>query len=427
VGAEDPLYENAAALQSRIPELDTDYDKAYGMLDKASATAGRVSEMDPIYAKSRGLIDTATGMAGRVSELDPIYQRGQGILAETAGPWNPTPYLNPYTEEVEKRSISNAQRSLDQNLMAAGDRARKAGAFGGSASAVEKGVLASEGVRGIGDLSAELRRAGYDKATADMLADRELKQKTAAGMFAGAESQGKGYLDASGRMVDAAGNLVAGAEAQGKGYLDASGRMVDAAGNVIAGAGQQGKGWLDAASGYLDTAKNRQASVLSDVTAMQGAGKEEAAHRQDLIDAAKARFQEKQDYPLEKLNLRLAALGMSPYGKTTSSTKTGTSEQQGPDFATMGLGLLQLLPMLGISDRTVKKDIIEMEKDDSTGLPVYSYRYKGEDSSAPKTVGPMAQDVEKKFPGAVHEIGGKKFVHQGILSGVRKRHARRAA
>jgi hypothetical protein len=104
VGAEDPLYEKCGALQSRIPELDTDYDKAYGMLDKASTTAGRVSEMDPIYAKSRGLIDTATGMAGRVSELDPIYQRGQGILAETAGPWNPTPYLNPYTEEVEKRS-----------------------------------------------------------------------------------------------------------------------------------------------------------------------------------------------------------------------------------------------------------------------------------------------------------------------------------
>ena len=318
VGAEDPLYENSAALLSRTPELDTQYNKAYGILDKAN------------------------------------------------GPWDPTGYLNPYTAEVEDRSISNAQRALNQQLMTQGDKARKAGAFGGSASGVERGVLAAEGARGIGDLSAELRRAGYDKATADMLADRAGMRDTAAG--------------------------------------------------IISGAGAQQKGWLDTASGYLDTAEGRQKSVLSDVTAMQASGATEQAHRQALIDAEKAKWQERRDAPIENLNLRLAALGMSPYGKTETATKTGTSEEKGPDFATLGLGLLQFLPMLaGLSDRRDKKDITELGVDPETGLKTYSYRFKDENENSPKTVGPMAQEVERKYPDMVAEVGGHKIVHRGLL------------
>lgn len=320
VGAQDPLFKNAAAIQGRA-----------------------------------------------ATELDPLYAKAQGILSGVAdSPWDPTSYLNPYTAEVEQRSIANAERSLDRSLMELGDKARKSGAFGGSASAVEKAVLASEGVRGIGDLSAELRRAGYDKATSDLIADREQKRATAT--------------------------------------------------DIMSGAATQGRGWLDSATGMLATAAERGKSVLGDVSAMFAAGDQEQAQRQALIDADMEKFGEKRDKQLDKLNVLLASLGMSPYGKTETTVKTGTSEQQGPDFATMGLGIAQmLLPML--SDRRDKKDIEFLHEDEETGIPIFSYRYKDAPEGSPKVVGPMAQDIKKKFPKAVVNVGGHEVVFPaGILA-----------
>jgi hypothetical protein len=39
-----------------------------------------------------------------------------------------------------------------------------------------------------------------------------------------------------------------------------------------------------------------------------------------------------------------------------------------------------------------------------------AFRYKGDPKSYPKVVGPMAQDVQKKYPGLVTKIGGKKAI-----------------
>ena len=58
----------------------------------------------------------------------------------------------------------------------------------------------------------------------------------------------------------------------------------------------------------------------------------------------------------------------------------------------------------------MKKDIEKLGKDPDTGLTMYAYRYKTDPKTYPKSVGPMAQEVEKKFPGSVVEIGGKKVV-----------------
>jgi hypothetical protein len=61
------------------------------------------------------------------------------------------------------------------------------------------------------------------------------------------------------------------------------------------------------------------------------------------------------------------------------------------------------------SDKRDKTDITPLGKD-KTGKMVYSYRYKGDSKSYPKTVGYMAQDIEKEDPSAVHEINGHKVV-----------------
>jgi len=325
---------------------------AYNLLKK------NIGAQDPLYKDAYNL------QARAATENDPIYARAQGILADTAKPWDPTPYLNPYITNVEDRVISNANRQLTGQLQTVDDKAKAANAFGSSKAGVERAVLGAEGTRHIGDLSAELRKAGFDKATADLVADRTGRQNAAAGM--------------------------------------------------MTGAGAQNKGWLDAAQGILGTAEGRQGSVMKDFTALMGAGADEQKYNQSKIEADREKWQDKWDYPTQQLNTLLASLGMSPYGKTEHTEKEGTSEQGGTDWASTGLGVLSILASL--SDRRDKTDIKDLGEENEYGLPLYAYRYKGDPKTYPKVVGPMAQDAEKKYPKLVKEIGGHKVVATGLLS-----------
>jgi hypothetical protein len=83
-------------------------------------------------------------------------------------------------------------------------------------------------------------------------------------------------------------------------------------------------------------------------------------------------------------------------------------------------GAAQLLPMF-LSDKSEKTDIKKIGKDEDTGLNLYSYRYKGDPKTYPKTVGPMAQEVEKKFPEMVKEVAGRKAVDGNFLMGMMRK------
>jgi hypothetical protein len=141
---------------------------------------------------------------------DPLYNRASDIYGQTAGPLDINKYLNPYTNEVEQRAIGNANTSLDQQLRGVNDAAQKASAFGGSRQAVESGVTRAQGVRNIGDLTAQLRQQGFNTATQTALADRSGLQGTAAGLsnLAGAQ-QGS-------RLANIQGLLTAGQQDKGQ-------------------------------------------------------------------------------------------------------------------------------------------------------------------------------------------------------------------
>jgi len=69
------------------------------------------------------------------------------------------------------------------------------------------------------------------------------------------------------------------------------------------------------------------------------------------------------------------------------------------------------------SDERVKKDVEKVGKLDGHNL--YRYRYKDEPGNAPKHVGVMAQEAEKKRPDAVADLGdGVKRVNYGSLFGM---------
>jgi hypothetical protein len=80
--------------------------------------------------------------------------------------------------------------------------------------------------------------------------------------------------------------------------------------------------------------------------------------------------------------------------------------------AAQGAGLMNALGTIGgaaiiASDRRLKTDIKKVGKTES-GLPIYTYKYKGDNKTQ---MGVMAQDVEKKNPEAVSEVGGYKAVN----------------
>lgn len=381
-------------IKNNIGNLDQYFSKASGVLDKAGGyqdtaagyfnkAGSTLDQTAPLYDKATGAFDKAGG----------IYDEAGNIYKGTAGDLDINKYLNPYTQEVENRAVANANTALDQNLLKVADASRRAGAFGGSRGEIESAVARAEGTRGIGDLTAQLRKAGIDFATNTAIQDRAGKQAAAAGLLgvgSGVQGTGTGYLNTAAGLRDTA----AGYGSAGSGFLGAS----NAAGQT--------------ASGYLNTAAGQGAANTADISNLLMGGASEQAQSQKEIDAKMKQFYEKRDYPLEQLNTRLAALGMSPYGRTETTNKTATSENK-MDWATVGLGVLKTLPALvAMSDRNTKTDIEKLSDGD---IPLYAYRYKNDPKTYPKVVGPMAQDIQKKYPSAVKKVGKNLVVDYSNL------------
>jgi hypothetical protein len=257
-------------------------------------------------------------------------------------------YMNPYLDQVEARAVNNANTAFKNNLNTIGDTAISAGAFGGSRQGVAEGVAAAENARQIGDMSAQIRSDGFN---------------TAAGL-----------------MADDANRNLQGEQLK----LGAAGQLGDLA-------------------NASNTMSNQNSALLSAL------GQSQQQTNQQQLQETYAKWKEQQDYPLQALNLRLAALGATPYGGTQSQTTTGGG---GGNTAMSAIGgVLGILPFLGgLSDERDKTDIEELGTDPETGLKIYAYRYQGDPKNTPKVVGPMAQEVEKKFPGSVREIGGHKII-----------------
>ena len=73
-------------------------------------------------------------------------------------------------------------------------------------------------------------------------------------------------------------------------------------------------------------------------------------------------------------------------------------------------GFAAAAPLM-LSDRRLKTDIEKVGKTNA-GLPIYTYKYKGDNKTQ---MGVMAQDVEKKTPKAVKEVGGFKAVNYALV------------
>lgn len=108
-------------------------------------------------------------------------------------------------------------------------------------------------------------------------------------------------------------------------------------------------------------------------------------------------------------SVALAGLGSNSTGQGTSTQTSNPSWLDTLSGATSlgGKWLSGAGSLFALSDERAKTDIAPVGKL-LDGQTVYSYRYKG----SPRTeLGLLAQDVERRDPGAVAEIGGLKHVN----------------
>lgn len=271
-------------------------------------------------------------------------------------------YMNPYIDNVESKSLAALNDSRIQALMGNSDAAAAAGAFGGSRHGIVDAVTNSETAKNAGLLSAQLRSDAFNNA------------------------QDAAYKDITGKYTSDVGNRDADYNAQ-LARLEAM---------------QSG------AQGILSSTDSKQAADMQQFAGLLQGGSLKQAQQQKELDALKAKWDDKQNYGAEKLNLRLSALGMSPYGKTESTDKTVDPASSGTDWAQAGMGIFSLL--MGLSDDDTKTDKERVGKLPGTDLDLYAYRYKKDPKTYPKVVGIMASDVAEKIPGAVKEIDGRRIV-----------------
>lgn len=367
--------------ETRLPQWVEDFSKAN--INMAGQVA---SQLTPPYAGPR-VADLNAGqdialdaVSGNLGSTNPAFANAmsgaQGIMgfdpstvsARSFLDGNIGAYMSPYTQNVENQALARLDDQRRIALNRTGDQAASAGAFGGSRHGVMEGVTNAEAAREAGMLSANLRDQAYRQGLAAMESDFS--------------------RDMAAQQLNQAAGL-----AGGDLRLRGAGMLGD-----LAGAGQN--------------------AFLQGSQAALAAGNQRQAQTQLGYDADMARYNELRGYPIEQLDIRLNALGMTPYGQSGSQT-TPLQSNYGMSAIGGALAGAQLAGMTGLSSGwgalggaalgllSDERDKTDVEK---LGDGMYAYRYKGDPKSYPKVVGPMAQEVEKKHPDRVMTVGGRKVI-----------------
>jgi len=279
------------------------------------------------------------------------------------------PYMDPYTQSVINTTLPlmQQQNALSQNQAA--NQANSANAFGGSRQGVQQGVAQAQGALNIGNMAANLNNQNFQQAQAAATGDISRN-------LAAQQSNQQANQANINSLIQAAGGL----------------------------------------GGLGNAAQTNQRQQFLELST---AGAQQQQQAQNQINANMNQFNAANAYPGQQLGVLQSALGMTPYGSTTMGSSTGQQQQTTtPSLMSditaglSGLGSLAgaggpLASLFG-SDRGLKTDVQKVGVHQPTGLPLYSYRYKGDPKSYPKITGPMAEDAMQVAPHTVRTVG----VHQ---------------
>jgi hypothetical protein len=295
-----------------------------------------------------------------------LGQTPASIKAGQVGDTNLSKYMDPYTQSVINSSLPIMQQQLGQSLAANAGTAAQTGAFGGSRFGVQQGTAQAQGALGMANMAAGLNQANFNQAQAAATGD--INRTLTADQSNQQAQQAKINSD-----IQAASGLNQGAQLGGQ---------------------------------LAQNAYNMQL----------GAGASQMGAAQNQINAQMAKFQQAWGYPTQQLGVLQSALGMTPYGQTQTG-QSNTQTYTPMDWGALAGSAMGMAGNIFKSDRRLKKNLKRVGTHGPTGVPVYDFNWKGQPPGAPKTRGPMAQDVEKVLPGAVadHPVTGVKHVHPVVL------------
>ena len=293
----------------------------------------------------------------------PATQVNAQSLANT----NLQPYENPFTQSVINTTmpLMQQQNALSQNQAA--NQANSANAFGGSRQGVQQGVAQAQGALNIGQMASQLNQANFNQA-----------------------------------QTAATGDITRNLQAQ-QGNQQANQANINSL--------------IQAASGLGTLGSQAQQNQRQQFLELSTAGAGEQAQAQNQIAANMGQFNQAQQYPLTQLGILQSGLQETPYGSTSIGSSSGQQQQTTtPSLMSDVTGGLQALggmfgtggpfaSLMAGSDRALKTDITKVGVHPATGLPLYSYRYKGDPKSYPKITGPMAEDAMQVAPHAVRTVG----------------------
>jgi hypothetical protein len=336
-----------------VPDIGPQMQQAWD----TSATAGNAG-IPQFNAATAGY---AGALGQTPMSITPAQLSGQNLSA----------YMNPYTQSVIDATLPIYQQQLGLNQDAQQNAAASSNAYGGSRQGIQQGVTQAQGAQGMAQMAAQLNQANYTQA-------------------------------------------VQGAE------FDVGAQNTAFAQNQAA---QQAKINSDilAASGLASTGTNLAQQANNAFNMQNTAGSEQMQYAQSQINADQQKFTQAFNYPQTQMGILQSALGMTPYG--TSTTGTGQTQTTTPfdwgSLATAGIGALgSVFAGKGpTSDRRLKKNLQKVGEHKPTKTPIYAYNWKGEPPGAPKSLGPMAQDLQKTIPGSVakHPTTGVLHVHPAVL------------
>lgn len=264
----------AAPTMGQAPGMDA---ASYGPATMQAATVPLSTGYDPsAYDATLGRAARSNfDVQGNLGNADQMQAAG-GVAAQLGGR-DYRRFMNPFIEDVVDATTAQAREQYDRTIADIGARSAAAGAFGGSREALSRMQAAEDFDRNLQSTVADLMMRGFDAATANALANAQMRQQT--------QTMNAGFRQEANAANMAANNQFSQLQAQ----LGLQQALQNA--GFRQQMGLENMGAQNAAARYAADAQNSMLSQLLGLTSQEGlaqAGYDQAAAAQNAQMAQQA-------------------------------------------------------------------------------------------------------------------------------------------
>ena len=345
---------------------------------------------------------TAGPQAAQIGQVStPQFQ---GLLGQDIGA-----YQSPYQQQVIDLAMGDIQKQADIARGGAQDRAIRAGAFGGSRSAILESESQKPYAEAMAQTAAGLRQSGFQQA--QQAAQSDLARQQQLGIFGAGQEQQRAIQQA--QFGQQAGTMGAEMQQQRRMQQAQLQQQRQMGGLDIAGRAALSQPQLDMQAraqraGLLGGLQGQQTQGLG---LLGGIGQQQQGLQQQGLGAARGEFNRALGYGQQQLGLLQGGMGTPLISQsTTGQQQTGAGDVLGT--------AAQLAGMYFMSDKTLKENIKPIGKS-KNGHNVYTWDWNDKAKELgvnDPTTGVIAQEVMKYMPKAVSKHdNGYYMVNYGAL------------